>query len=214
MRPYIIINCAATIDGKIALPSKKQLRISSEEDFRRVQLLRERSDAVLVGIGTVLTDNPKLTVKKPDVRQPLRVVLDSKGRTPVDAEVMNEKAHTILFVGKNVEKRFNKKNVEVVTCNLDEKGFIDLKEVMTELVKHGVKNLLVEGGGTVIWNFIKNYLFDELLVYIGPFVVGGKNTPTLADGEGIKNEKEIIKLKIENVKILGEGLLVKYVPIP
>ena len=213
-RPYTIINCAATVDGKIAFPSRKQLRISSEEDFRRVQLLRERCDAVLVGIGTILTDDPKLTVKKPDAKQPLRVVLDSKGRTPEDAEVMNEKTYTILFVGKNVKKRFNKKNVEVVPCNLDEKGFVDLNEVMAELVERGVKNLLVEGGGTVIWNFIKQHLFDELLIYTGPMVVGGKNTPTIADGEGAEDEKEIIKLKVEEVKTLGEGLLVRYVPIP
>ncbi|HEC94613.1 MAG TPA: 2,5-diamino-6-(ribosylamino)-4(3H)-pyrimidinone 5'-phosphate reductase [Thermoplasmatales archaeon] len=212
-KPYVIINCAMSADGKIALPSRRQLRISSDEDMRRVQLLRERCDAVLVGVGTVLTDDPRLTVKSPGAKQPLRVVLDTKGKTPDDAEVLNEKADTLLFVGKGVEKKVEKSNVDVVACELDKEGFVDLNMVLKELVRRGVKTLLVEGGGTVIWNFMKHGLFDECFVYIAPMVVGGRITPTMADGEGVGSEKEIIRLRIEDVKILGDGLLIKYVPI-
>ncbi|HID25526.1 MAG TPA: 2,5-diamino-6-(ribosylamino)-4(3H)-pyrimidinone 5'-phosphate reductase [Thermoplasmata archaeon] len=212
-KPYVIINCAMSADGKIAFPSRRQLRISSDEDIRRVQLLRERCDAVLVGIGTVLADDPKLIVKTPDAKQPLRVVLDSEGRTPDDAEVLNEKADTLLFVKKGVEKKVKKNNVDVVACELDKNGFVDLNTVLKELARRGVKTLLVEGGGTVIWNFMKHGLFDECFVYIGPMVVGGKTTPTMADGEGAGNEKEIIRLRIDDVKILGDGLLIKYVPV-
>jgi len=212
-RPYIIINCASSADGKISLPSRKQLRISSNEDIKRVQMLREQCDAILVGIETVLADDPKLTVKKPDARQPLRVVLDSKGKTPPDAKVLDGNAETLIFVGEGIKKKINKSNVYIVECRVDERGFIDLNQVMEELVRREVKKLLVEGGGTVIWEFLKQGLFDELNVYISPIVIGGKDTPTIADGEGAENEEEIIRLEIESVKPIGEGLLIKYVPI-
>lgn len=212
-RPYIIINCASSADGKISLPSRQQLRISSDEDMERVQMLREQCDAILVGIGTVLADDPKLTVKKPNAKQPLRIVLDSNGRTPDNAEVVNENANTLIFVRRGVKKKINRSNIDVVECEVDERGFIDLDQVMEELVKRGVKNLLVEGGSTVIWEFLKQGLFDEFNVYISPIVIGGRDTPTIADGEGVDSEKEIIRLKIESIKSIGEGLLIKYVPI-
>ena len=108
MRPYIIINCAMSLDGKIALPNKKQARISSEEDMARVHKLRASVDAILVGIGTVLADNPKLTVKKEYVkkaRNPVRIVLDSHFRTPENEEVMKPNARTIIVTTSKEYKK-------------------------------------------------------------------------------------------------------------
>ena len=211
-RPYIIINCAASADGKIALPDNRQIRISSPEDFDRVMRLREECDAVLVGIETVLTDNPKLNVKYDTPKQPMKVVLDTKLRIPEDAEVFKGGTKVYVLTGKDVERIINKKNVEILRCNLNRDGLIDLKEGMKLLRERGIKKLLVEGGGTVIWNFLKEGNFDEFNIYIAPIIIGGANTPTIANGEGAKNDDEIIKLRLKEVKKLGDGLLIRYEP--
>ena len=216
-RPYVIVNCAMSADGKIALPSRKQLRISSNEDIKRVHQLRNNCDAVLIGIETVLSDDPKLTVKKEYVKnpkQPLRVVLDSLGRTPKDALVVNKDAKTVLIVTKGNEPEFDEDHIEVIGYTPDNEEHIRLSSVLKLLSDKGVNTLLVEGGGTVIWNFLKHKCVDDLYVYIGPFVIGGKTTPTFADGDGIKNEDERIALRILEVNRLGPGLLLHYQLVP
>ena len=212
-RPYVVINCAMSADGKIALPNRKQLRISSGEDLERIYTLRHECDAVLVGIGTILSDDPKLTVKETYVKnpqQPLRVILDSTCRIPKNALALNTTAKTLVITTQGHEKQFKGNHIEVVGCPADHKGRVDLTCALDQLYKRGIKKLLVEGGGTVIWGFLKKRLVDELFVYIGPCIVGGKNTPTVADGLGIANEAELISLKVVEVKRLGPGILVHY----
>ena len=212
-RPHVIINCAMSADGKIALPSRKQVRISCNEDIKRMYNLRNEVDAVLVGIGTILSDDPKLTIKEKYVKnpkQPLRIVLDSSCRTPKDALVLNDSAETLIITKKGNEKQFDKKHIEVIGCKTDNEGYLDLNCVLDLLSKKGVKKLLVEGGSTVIWSFLKKKLVDDLFIYIGPYVIGGKDTPTVADGSGIKNENELLPLRIVNVKRLDEGALIQY----
>ena len=212
-KPYIVINCAMSADGKIALPNRKQMRISSEEDIERVYKLRNECDAVLVGIETILSDDPKLTVKEKYVKnpkQPLRVVLDGKGRTPKNALAVDNSANTLIFTIKGNEKQYYGKHIEVVGCKADNEGHIDIVEALNLLYEKGIKKLLVEGGGTVIWSFLKKRLVDDLYVYIGPYVIGGKNTPTMADGKGIRNKEEVLSLRIVDVTRLGSGILTHY----
>ena len=199
-RPHVIVNCAMSADGKIALPNRKQLRISSDEDIERMYKLRNECNAVLVGIGAVLSDDPK---------QPLRIVLDSKCRTPEDALVLNDVAKTLIVTSEKCDKKFGN-NVEVIECKTDEKGFIDLEILLELLYTRGIKTLMVEGGSTVIWNFLKQRLVDDLYVYVGPMIIGGKNTPTLSDGDGIKGIGELISLEIANINRLGPGILIHY----
>ncbi len=212
-RPYVIVNCAMSADGKIASPSGKQLRISNEEDIKRMYNLRNSCDAVLGGIGAVLSDDPKLTVKEKYVRnpkQPLRVVLDSKCRTPEDALVLNDVAKTLIVTIQGNEKQFDGDHIEVVGIKADDEGHVDLENMLDLLYNRGIKKLLVEGGGTVIWKFLKKRLVDDLYIYIGPCIIGGKNTPTVADGSGIKSEDDLLSLRIVDVNRLGNGLLVHY----
>jgi 2,5-diamino-6-(ribosylamino)-4(3H)-pyrimidinone 5'-phosphate reductase len=214
-RPHVIVNCAMSADGKIASPTRKQMRISCEEDIKRMYQLRNDCDAVLVGSGTILADDPKLTVKETYVKhqkQPLRVVLDRNGRTPPMALVLNTVAKTLIITAKGKEKQFKESHIEVVSCETDENGLIDVTCVLELLYKKGVQKLLVEGGGTVIWEFLKNRVVDDLYIYIGPCIIGGKDTPTVADGEGIHTEGEVIPLKLVAVDRLGPGLLVHYQP--
>jgi 2,5-diamino-6-(ribosylamino)-4(3H)-pyrimidinone 5'-phosphate reductase len=200
-------------DGKIASPTRKQMRISCDEDIKRMYRLRNECDAVLVGVGTILSDNPKLTVKEKYVKhpkQPLRIVLDSKGRTPSHALVLNDVSKTLIITAKGKEKTYIGSNIEVVSCKIDRTGLIDVKSSLDFLYRKGVRTLLVEGGGTIIWNFLKNKVVDDLYIFIRPCIIGGKETPTVAEGEGIKSEEDSIPLKIVQVKRLGTGLLIHY----
>jgi 2,5-diamino-6-(ribosylamino)-4(3H)-pyrimidinone 5'-phosphate reductase len=215
-RPYVIVNCAMSADGKIALPTRKQLRISSDEDISRMYKLRNECDAVLVGIETVLSDDPKLTVNAKYVtnpKQPLRVVLDSKCRVPEDSLVLNTAAKTLIITALGNRKNIGGNHVEIVECKSDDEGRLDLNYTLNLLQQKGINKLLVEGGGTVIWSFLKNRLVDELFIYIGPCIIGGKTSPTMADGAGSKNENELIYLKILDIDRLGDGILTHYKPI-
>jgi 2,5-diamino-6-(ribosylamino)-4(3H)-pyrimidinone 5'-phosphate reductase len=197
-------------DGKIASTSGKQLRISCDEDIARMYHLRNECDAVLVGVNTVLSDDPKLTVKEKYVkkpRQPVRIVLDTHCKTPTHSLVANNAAKTLIIAGEKCSKKFGD-NVEIVKCDLENDDFIDLKKLLDLLYKRGIKKLMVEGGSTVIWNFLNNKLVDDMYVYIGPIVIGGKHTPSIA--KGINDLDEKIPLEVVNEKNLGPGLLVHF----
>lgn len=205
MHPYVIINCAMSVDGKIALPTRRQTKISSEEDFDRVHKLRSDCDAILVGVGTILSDDPKLTIKGKHVKNPIRIVLDSNCRTPMNAKVLSRDAKTIIVTSEECKKKLG--NAEMLRCG---KKRVDLNTLMPLLSKCGIKKLLVEGGETVIWSFLKERLADELSVYIGSMIIGGRNSPTLAGGEGVRSLKKVIPLKLIQVKLIGDGILLRY----
>jgi 2,5-diamino-6-(ribosylamino)-4(3H)-pyrimidinone 5'-phosphate reductase len=199
-------------DGKIATPSGKQLRISNEEDMKRVYTLRNEYDAVLVGVKTIQSDNPKLTVKEGYVenpKNPVRIILDTHCGTKVDALAVDDKAKTLLITNGQCDKQYGP-NVEVIQCEIDYDGVIDLKLMLEILHNRGIKKLMVEGGSTVIWNFLKQGLVDDIYVYIGPMIIGGKYTPSMADGEGIRSESDTINLEIAEVSKLNDGILVHY----
>jgi 2,5-diamino-6-(ribosylamino)-4(3H)-pyrimidinone 5'-phosphate reductase len=199
-------------DGKIASPAGKQLRISNEEDMRRVYNLRNEHDAVLVGVNTIQADDPKLTVKEEYVKNsknPIRVILDTHCVTREDALAVDENAKTLILTNGECDKNY-KSNVEVIQCEVDYEGLIDLNQMLEILYNRGIKKLMVEGGSTVIWNFLKQGLVDDLFVFIGPMIIGGKYTPSMADGEGITRDDELINLEIVEFKRVGNGLLVHY----
>lgn len=211
-KPYVIINCAMSADGKIASPSGKQLRISNEKDITRMYNLRNECDAVLVGVGTIVSDNPKLTVKEEYVknpRNPIRVILDTHCRTKTDALAVGNQAKTMIITNGECDKNYGS-NVEVVQCGIDNEGNINLEEMLDIIFNRGIKKLLVEGGSTVIWNFLKQKLVDDLYVFIGPMIIGGRYTPSMADGEGINSENDVINLEIAEVSKLDNGILVHY----
>jgi len=204
----VIVNCAMSADGKIALRTRRQTRISNEEDRKRVHRLRNSADAILVGIETVLADNPKLTVNKKYVKQPrhpARIVLDSHGRTPRNALVLDGKARTFIVTNERTSKTFP--NAEVLRSGNDD---IDLKKLMTILEKKGIKRLLVEGGSRVIWSFLNSKIADEVNIFVGSMVIGGDEAPTPAGGDGAPDEKSIVSLKLKDAKVMGSGVLLTY----
>lgn len=204
----VIVNCAMSADGKIALKTKRQTRISNEADKRRVHQLRNKCDAVLVGIETVLADDPKLTVNPKYVKkpcQPVRIVLDSNGRTPEDALVLDGSAKTIIVTGEKCKKVFS--NAETIRCGKRE---IDLRKLMDLLRIRGIESVLVEGGSKVIWSFLESRIADEVNIFIGSMVIGGERSPTPAGGKGAADESSIVALRLKGLRALGNGILVRY----
>jgi len=198
-------------DGKIALPSRKQIRLSNEHDTERVNKLREKCDAILVGIETVIEDNPKLTVKGNNniSKNPIRIVLDTNGRTPLNSNVLDDEAKTIVAIG-NTCKITKLGNSEIIKCGNNQ---IDLKLLIKKLAEKGIQKILVEGGETVLWSFFNENLFDEINIFIASTIIGGKKTPTMAGGEGFATRLDTLKLSLKNAEKLGDGVLLRYCKI-
>ncbi len=204
MRPKVIVNVAMSADGKIALPDRTEVKISGEEDFERVHELRNEVDAILVGIGTVLSDDPKLTVKRKYVEEPehpLKIVLDSDARTPEDA-VLFEKGEWMIATTEDLDKEGWMK------CGSGEQ--VDLDILLESLGRMGVKKLLVEGGGEVISSFFEKGLVDEYNVFVGSVIIGGKDAPTPVDGEGSQDEKGIIDMEFQGYELMDDGILLRF----
>lgn len=205
MRPKVTVNCAMTADGKIAGKSRRQMRISSPEDMERVEKLRLESDAILVGIGTILSDNPHLTVKGfPPERSPVRVVLDSSGRTPEKARVLRGEVPTIIATAESCKKTWDK--ASVFRAGEDR---VDIPALLTHLHEQGIERLLVEGGGEVVWSFFKEKVVDVFSVFVGNMIIGGRSAPTPVDGEGFSG-RHPLPLELRQCSRLGEGVHLVY----
>lgn len=204
MRPRVTVNCAMTADGKLAGRRRRQVAISSPEDLARVKQLRRNSDAILVGVGTVLSDDPHLTVKDAIEESPIRVVLDSSGRTPDDARVLDGRARTIMATSEECERTWE--NAETIRVG---KGRVDVDALLTRLGEMGIGTLLVEGGGEVLWSFFNGGLVDRYSVYVGSKILGGRTAPTPVDGEGFE-DKEILNLELVQCRRLGDGIHLIY----
>ena len=205
MRPFIHVNCAMSADGKIAGSDRKQVRISSAEDKERVKRLRRQYDAILVGVGTVLADDPHLTVKGFDFDEnPIRIVIDPHGRTPLDAAVVDDRAKTVIITLESCDKVWP--GVSIIRC--DE---IVLVDIMEHLAQCGIESVLVEGGGETIASFFKEKLVDRYTVFVGSMLIGGRTSPTPVDGDGWVAD-DGIQLEFKGSEVLGDGVLLTYSP--
>ena len=218
MKPYVILNAAMTLDGKI-VTAKNSSNISGEEDLKRVHELRKNVDAIMVGIGTVMADDPRLTVHKIDANpedNPVRVVVDSKCRTPIAARITNKDARKIIaganeykheFVVSDRYDVFQRRGVEFFFSG-DRR--VDLTALMNHLAGEGIETLMLEGGATLNFSMIKEGLIDEIRVCVAPKVVGGVNAKTLFDGEGFDTMDEGVNLELTDSYSLGKDLILTY----
>lgn len=215
-RPNVIINSAMSVDGKISSIERRQVRISGQKDMDRVKLLRAESDAVMVGVGTVLADDPGLRVKSRDLRRmrrdrglpedPLRVVVDSRGRTPPDAEVLGDGCIIAVSRAASEERLASlRKKCEIIVSGEDR---VDLEELLSILKKKGVERLMVEGGATLNWSLIEAGLVDEISVYVGPMIIGGAGAPTLVDGPGFSSD--FPRLELISADLIDGGVLLRW----
>lgn len=219
-RPFVFINSAMSADGKISTKERKQVRISGKIDFDRMDGLRASSDAIMVGIGTVLADNPSLTVKSPERRlerkqagleeNPARIVIDSKARMPPDADIfIKGEGQKIVVVSSSapvgrVEKL--RENATIISAGDNE---VDLPAAMSKLKALGINRLMVEGGATLNWGMLSTGLVDEIYTFVGNLIIGGKTAPTFADGEGFL-ENDTLKLELLSADKMEEGVLLRW----
>ncbi len=203
-------------DGKISTFAREQVRISGPQDKSRVDALRAGSDAIMVGIGTVLSDDPSLVVKSETLRRsridrglpenPLRIVADSMARTPADAKVLGDGCIIAISKSSSPNKVANLSGkCEIMKCGETQ---VDLEKLMSALYIKGVRRLMVEGGATLNWSLIMAGLVDEIYVYIGNMLIGGKDAPTLVDGIGFS--ENFPRLKLTAIERVDEGALLKW----
>ncbi|HOI40029.1 MAG TPA: 2,5-diamino-6-(ribosylamino)-4(3H)-pyrimidinone 5'-phosphate reductase [Methanobacterium sp.] len=214
MKPKVTLSAAMTLDGKIATKTGSS-EISGPKDLLRVHKLRKGMDAIMVGINTVLADDPRLTVhkmsSKPD-DNPIRVVVDSKARTPLNYRIINSEAPTIIAVSTEaptgrIKSLESVENVEVVICGNER---VDLEFLMEKLSEKGIKTLMLEGGSTLNYSMFEAGMVSEVKLCIAPMIAGGNQAKTLVDGDGVDYMKDAFRLKFKKSYTLGEDLIVEY----
>lgn len=211
-----------TVDGKIATSSGDS-KISSRKDLVRVHKLRASVDAVVVGISTILADNPRLTVRLVKGKNPARVIVDSRGRIPLDSQIMRTafKVKTIVAVtDKAPEKKLvelRDMGAEVLVISEGKKGRsaavphgVNLKLLFRKLENMGLKKILVEGGGELNWSLLHLWLVDELTITIAPKIAGGRLATTLVEGDGFDEIAQSIRLQLKKIERKKGGELVLY----
>jgi 2,5-diamino-6-(ribosylamino)-4(3H)-pyrimidinone 5'-phosphate reductase len=215
----VVVNAAVSADGKLSSRRREQVRISGPDDFDRMDRVRASADAVLVGVGTVLADDPHLTIDVEDRRvqrlrsgrpgNPARVVADSRGRTPTDARVLDDEATTYVLVSEAAPEdrraALRDAGAELVVAG-DER--VDLAAAFDELESDGVDRVMAEGGGEIVFSLFEAGLVDELTVYVGSMVIGGRDAPTLADGEGFV--ADFPELELRSVDRVDDGVVLAY----
>ena len=211
-RPHVIFSAAITLDGKLATRTGDS-KLSSKADKIRVHKLRSKVDAILVGKNTAKIDDPLLSVRNIKKKNPVRIILDSNATIRTSSRILKtcSKIPTIIAVSKSAQKknlqRLEKFPVQVIVCG---KYTVDVKKLLVILKKKGIKNILVEGGGTINWAFVKENLVDEAIITITPYLVGGMHATTLVDGDGFSIIAKSLKLKLKNVTKTKNEVVLHY----
>ncbi len=214
-RPHVILSAAISIDGKIATRIGDS-KLSSKKDKIRIHKLRSTVDAILVGKNTVHRDDPLLTVRYAKGKNPIRIILDSNGTIGVNSKILQTsgKVPTIIAVSKKISKsnlqKLKKFPVEIIMTG---ENSVNIKSLMNNLNKRKIKTILVEGGGTVNWQFIQNNLFDEILITIAPFIIGGTDAITFVQGRGFDKITQSPRLRLNVIKKLENSLILHYTKV-
>ena len=209
-----MINAAMTIDGKIAT-NRGDSTISSKQDLRRLHRLRSSVDAIIIGISTVIVDNPRLTVRlvKRCGTTPVRIIVDSTGRIPLDSNILKSasKINTIVAVtSKASDKRIDKIKSAGALVIVAGTRTVDLKELFYILKKMGFNKILVEGGGELNWSVLQLGIVNELMVTVAPRIVGGRTATTLVEGDGYTKISEGIKMELIKISRQNNGEVILY----
>ena len=203
-----------SIDGKIST-RKNDSAISSKLDLVRVHKLRSTVDGIMIGISTVLGDDPMLNVRysATGTKNPTRIIIASKARIPLNSRIIesSNKIQTIIAVTHNASSRkikeIQKKGAQVLVYG---NGKVNLRNLFQQLEKMGLKKIIVEGGGEINWSVLKLGLVNELVVTISPVVIGGRDAKTLVEGKGFTNISDGIKMKLSNKIIQNENEIVLF----
>lgn len=199
-RPFIALKFASSLDGKIATHTGDSKWITNDKAREYARALRNQYQAVLVGINTVLKDNPTLA-------GPLRVILDSKLKIPLDSIVLRDNnilIATTIHADKEKKQKLINKNIQILTYNSDE---IPLKELLNDLAKKEIISIFAEGGSQVLGSFLDKKLIDKAYIFHAPILIGGKNAIRSIGGTGANTIHESLKLKNITYRKIGDNLL-------
>ena len=219
-RPFVIAKSAQTLDGWTATSQKDSKWVTNEKSRRYVHRLRDRVDAIMVGVGTILADDPSLTtrLKNKKGKNPLRIVLDTRLRTPEDARIINDEFFkgTLLVVGDKVagEKldRLRKKGISILPCPTKDER-LDLQTLMDKLGRMAIMSLLVEGGSFVLGSLIRERLVDKFHLFKAPKILGGNDGIPMASGPGVRYMRDCVTLQKMRLRRFGEDLLITGYPV-
>jgi len=217
-RPYVTLKSAASLDGKTATYTGDSKWITGEAARLDVHYDRHRHDAILVGVNTVIQDDPSLTTRLPDGngKNALRIILDTQLHTPLDAKIINDgAAPTWIFVGSEAEAArialFEQKdNVQIIQMEAPQ---IEIGAILNKLGAAGIMTLYVEGGAAVHASFLEARMVNEAIFYIAPKLIGGRLAPTVFSGTGFANIADTMELTIQACEQIGKDLKIVAVPI-
>lgn len=214
--PYTTIKAAASLDGKIATFRGESKWITSEKSRELGKKLRDKADAILGGVNTVIKDNPQLLPLR-SKRRYFRIILDTRLRVPLRAKILENQSRypTLIFTGfyadKNKIKTLKQKGIKVKMVE-SKGGKVNLRKVLEELGRMEITDLLVEGGGEVIASFIQENLADKIFLFLSPCIIGGKKTPTWVEGEGFSLLQDALRVRIESMRRVNEDILIEACP--
>ncbi len=206
-KPFVTLKAATTLDGKTATHTASSKWITSADARQNVHQLRSENMAILVGVNTVIEDNPELTARIPNGRNPIRVILDSSLRIPLDAKVVTDhQAETWVFTSENYDKEQRKmlenRGISVFVTSGSNK--VDPDDVMKILGEKLISSVLIEAGGTINAALFEKQLIDKVILYMAPKLVGGQLAPTFLEGTGIENMGDAVELSNMTVTPIGK----------
>jgi diaminohydroxyphosphoribosylaminopyrimidine deaminase/5-amino-6-(5-phosphoribosylamino)uracil reductase len=213
--PYVTYKCAMTLDGNIATITGESRWISCEESRKLVHRMRSRMDAIMVGIDTVIADNPQLTVRHVRGKNPLRVIVDTRLRTPESVNALNDQlsSKTIIATSESNPRthlRYLKQGVTILVCDEDD-GRVSMKDLLQKLGAMGVQSILLEGGSGLAGNMLLNGLIDELVFFVAPKIIGSNGFAPFKL-LGITSMAQAIRLDFINVCRIGSDIDRNYRP--
>ncbi len=212
--PFVIWKAAASLDGKVAARDGSSRWITGAAARADVHRLRAWADAIVVGAGTALADDPELTVRDPDYRgrPPLRVLVDARGRVGTSGDLFDDQAPTLVATTElaptKARDAWREAGAEVLVVETDGQG-VGLTALMSDLGKRDVQGVLLEGGPTLAWSAVEERLVDTIVLYLSPKLLGGRDAPTVLEGRGFAPIGQALPMRIRSVERVGEDLRVE-----
>ena len=212
-KPFIVLKAAMTLDGKIATATGQSKWITNETSRAYGYKLRDIYDGIMVGINTVIEDNPMLTARVDGGKNPIRIVVDSSLKIDINANVVQDKsAKTIVATTDKANKdkilKLQAQDVDVIVVDKDENDKVDIEKLLDILGQQNICSILVEGGATLSGSFVAKKLVDKVYFFIAPKIIGGKEAKTPVAGTGILNLQEALALKDIQIEKLEEDILI------
>ena len=212
-KPFVVLKAAMTLDGKIATATGQSKWITNETSRAYGYKLRDIYDGIMVGINTVIEDNPMLTARVDGGKNPIRIVVDSSLKIDINANVVQDKsAKTIVATTDKADKdkilKLQAQDVDVIVVDKDENDKVDIEKLLDILGQQNICSILVEGGATLSGSFVAKKLVDKVYFFIAPKIVGGKEAKTPVAGTGILNLQEALALKDIQIEKLEEDILI------